>query len=841
MTEYLLINPMRPVKKPPAHSLKSLKSSASKAWLWDIERIRIVWANGPGIAFFEGQSLFDLIDRPFDPQEPGIESIKTAAAQMTGAGSVDVNLVFPSAGQTSPVACTCSPYALSDGRTGILVVETVTALPEVAGGEATSALQQAFKLLPTAMAFLTKDGTITYCNDSAEGLLPIGNGGSITDLLPDDRMATALQRLTGTSVVSVTGRMKGRFGERDVKVTLRRLPDSGSEFAFAIFEDITERRILEAQVPEDRKDWAEALPAPQEQGKVLEQLAHSIKQEMATKQDIAAKATASKPAAQAPARAGDAHEVVRDGGRQQTIPDTIKLAMERSGEAVVIAQKGRAVFATEKAADMFGYGSSEDLFGFSDIPAELNGLTESKVDLRLRHRDGSLVDVTVISTHIPWLHGAARQFRIRAANGPTARNGKSENAPPVKARSTEAEVSAAAAAIVEAPELVIKPSSSRSDTNTSRNVVHDELRAILDVVSDGIITLDRDGRILSFSAGAESIFGKAIADVIGVPFALLLQDESRQVVRDYLAALNGPGLASVFNDGREVVAEVKPKGTMPLFLTLGKMQAAGSDASYCAVVRDITQWKRTERELREAKLEAEASVRQKSEFLARMGHELRTPITAILGFSDVMRRDDTKDWRRDKFAGYANDIHSSGTHLLSLINDLLDLSKVEAGKMELDFTEVRLKDPVGDAVRMVGEQAAQAGVVVRTAIPDRLPKVVGDLRALRQILLNLLSNAVKFTDQGGEVIVSAALDEAGNMHLKVKDSGIGMTDVEVRDALEPFKRIRTEGRETAGTGLGLPLTRALVEANRARFDISSEKGKGTAVDIVFPTNRVLSE
>jgi PAS domain S-box-containing protein len=826
------------VNKPAIPSLKDLRSSTSKAWLWDIERVRIVWANGPGIAFFEGQSLFDLIDRPFDPQEPGVEGIKSASALFGTAESTPVDLVFPSAGQTSAVACVCTPYKLSDGRTGVLVVEVlpVETLPQ-ALSEPPSALQQAFKLLPTAMAFVSKDGDVTYCNDAAEALLPVGAGGNIQDLLPGRKLATALKRLTATSVVSATGRLKGRFGERDVKIAMRKLPEGGSEFAFAIFEDITERRMLEAQIPDDRKDWADALPAQQEPGKALEQLAQSIKQEMA------AKPGNGKLAVQAKVKFPDSDEI-RDGGRQQTIPDTIKQAMERSGEAVVIAQKGRAVFATEKAADLFGFENSDSLIGSSDIPSQLNGLAESKVELRLPKRDGVLVDVTVISTHIPWLHGAARQFRIRPANGNAVRNGKADVTTAVKQplqTATEQTAPAAGLSVAAAPELVMKPTSRGNGKRKSAEFVQDELRAILDVVSDGIVTLDSDGRILSFSAGAESIFGTSIGDVIGVPFASLLHDDSRQVLRDYLASLTGPGLASVFNDGREIVALVKPQGTVPLFLTLGKLQSTSTDAAYCAVVRDITQWKRTERDLREAKHEADASVRQKSEFLARMGHELRTPITAILGFADMMRQENTKDWRRDKFAGYANDIHSSGTHLLSLINDLLDLSKVEAGKMELDFTEVRLKDPVGDAVRMVGEQAAQAGVVVRTAIPDRLPKVVGDLRALRQILLNLLSNAVKFTDQGGEVIVSAALDDGGNMHLKVKDTGIGMTVTQIEDALEPFKRIRTEGRETTGTGLGLPLTRALVEANRARFDISSEKGKGTTVDIVFPTNRVLSE
>jgi signal transduction histidine kinase len=187
-----------------------------------------------------------------------------------------------------------------------------------------------------------------------------------------------------------------------------------------------------------------------------------------------------------------------------------------------------------------------------------------------------------------------------------------------------------------------------------------------------------------------------------------------------------------------------------------------------------------------------------------------------------------------------NDIHASGAHLLSLINDLLDLSKVEAGKLELNFTSVGINEVVDHAMRLVQEAATQARVILRKTIPPDLPNVVADLRSMRQIVLNILTNAIKFTDPGGQVIVSAMLTDRGELRLRVSDTGIGMSEEQLKIALEPFRRLATEGREVQGTGLGLPLTKALAEANRALFEISSETGKGTTVAITFPTTRVLA-
>jgi PAS domain S-box-containing protein len=381
----------------------------------------------------------------------------------------------------------------------------------------------------------------------------------------------------------------------------------------------------------------------------------------------------------------------------------------------------------------------------------------------------------------------------------------------------------------------------REPTPYSDIAADEELRNILDTAADGIVTLDGDGNIRTFSAGAEAIFGYRIAEVVERPLATLLTPDSRRVLRDYLSALNGPGLATVFNDGREVTAIVKQGGVVPLFLTIGRLHAAAKNgAAFCAVLRDITQWKRTEAELREAKDVAEQASRQKSEFLAKISHELRTPLNAILGFSEVMRMERFGEIKNDKYRGYVSDIHASGAHLLSLINDLLDLSKVEAGKLELNFTSVALPEVIEHAVKMVQEQATAGRVILRRTLPADLPNVVADYRSMSQIMLNLLSNAIKFTDPGGQVIISAHLTKVGELKLRVKDTGLGMTEAEIKEALEPFRRITTDGRDVPGTGLGLPLTKALAEANRATFEISSEPRKGTLVQITFPTTRVLA-
>jgi PAS domain S-box-containing protein len=461
---------------------------------------------------------------------------------------------------------------------------------------------------------------------------------------------------------------------------------------------------------------------------------------------------------------------------------------------------------------LLGFGDKGDVLNAAPLAAALKELAPGRAVAELPCADGASRQFSLTFAQIPWRDGPAQRLTLAPAEA-------TAEAPP------EAAPAPAPAAVPAAEPMVADA----------------ELRAILDTASDGLVMLDQEGRILSLSAGAEAIFGYRSAEVVQKPFAELMTGESKRTVKDYLAALQGPGLAAVFNDGREVTAVVKQGGEVPLFLTIARLQAKQpGTAAFCAVVRDITQWKKTEAELRQARDEAERQSRLKSEFLANVSHELRTPLNAILGFSEMMRIESFGAIGNEKYRSYINDIHSSGRHLLALINDLLDLSKVEAGKLELNFTSVNLGEVVEHAFRLVQEQATQRRVLLRKALPADLPNVVADLRAMRQILINLLANAVKFTDPGGQVIVSAAVSPEGELTLKVKDTGLGMSPEALAQAMEPFRRVKTAGREAEGTGLGLPLTKALAEANRTRFAIESAPGQGTTVAITFPTTRVLA-
>jgi signal transduction histidine kinase len=274
-------------------------------------------------------------------------------------------------------------------------------------------------------------------------------------------------------------------------------------------------------------------------------------------------------------------------------------------------------------------------------------------------------------------------------------------------------------------------------------------------------------------------------------------------------------------------------------MNLGKVGEDGQ--KFCAVLRDITQWKRAEEELTGARRQAEIASSHKSDFLAKISHEMRTPLNAIIGFAEVMIEERFGPVGSERYRDYLKDIHQSGAHLISLINDLLDLSKIEAGKLELDFTSVDLNDVAKQCISIMQPQANRERIIIRTALAEQLPPVVADLRSIRQIALNLLSNSVKFTKPGGQVILSTSTTDRGEVVLRVRDTGVGMTEEEVSAALEPFRQLATSGRDTReGTGLGLPLTKALVEANRASFTIKSAVNSGTLIEIAFPSTRVLA-
>jgi PAS domain S-box-containing protein len=366
-----------------------------------------------------------------------------------------------------------------------------------------------------------------------------------------------------------------------------------------------------------------------------------------------------------------------------------------------------------------------------------------------------------------------------------------------------------------------------------------EFQTIIDTATDGVILIDNDFAVRSISKPAEALFGFDSGAIEGRPFRELFAIESQRTAQDYVERIARKGVASVMNDGREVIGREAEGGFIPLFMTIGRLP---QDGGYCAVLRDITHWKRAEEELTQARAEAERASSQKSEFLARISHEIRTPLNAIIGFSELIVNESFGPIGTERYRDYLRDISRSGNHVLDLVNDLLDISKIEAGEQEMTYEAVSLNDTLSQTVAMMQPQANRERVIIRSSFASRLPDVVADLRSVRQIALNLLSNAVRYTQAGGQVIVSTAHEPGGDVVMRVRDTGIGMTGAEIEQAMKPFKQISTlRGTRTDGTGLGLPLTKAMVEANRARFAITSSPGEGTLVEVTFPATRVLAE
>jgi len=262
--------------------------------------------------------------------------------------------------------------------------------------------------------------------------------------------------------------------------------------------------------------------------------------------------------------------------------------------------------------------------------------------------------------------------------------------------------------------------------------------------------------------------------------------------------------------------------------------SATSEGGTIIFFSDFTDIKEREESYRKAKREAEAANAAKTRFLANMSHELRTPLNAIIGFSEIINGQLFGEIGNDKYLDYSGDILRSGRHLLAVINDVLDLVKSESGRMSLNARPIDMREVLEDCAAMMGEQCRQSGLAFTvTGLEQALP-VMGDPAKLRQVFLNLLSNAVKFTDKGG-VIILAAEDRDDGVHVLVGDTGIGMSADDIAIAMQPFGQVdnRLE-RRYEGTGLGLPLTRALVELHGARMGIESERLQGTRISLVFP-------
>ncbi len=381
------------------------------------------------------------------------------------------------------------------------------------------------------------------------------------------------------------------------------------------------------------------------------------------------------------------------------------------------------------------------------------------------------------------------------------------------------------------------------------------LRDAIESVSEAFVLWDRLGRLVMCNSNYRSFFRLA-PDVLkpGAARATIEQLASLAIRRE-LASGTGPhGVREAeLTGGRWVQISERQTAEGGLVVTAADITALKTQeearrlneeqlrSAVANLEASQAQLSELARKYEAEKVRAKGANRAKSEFLANMSHELRTPLNAINGFSEIMMGEMYGPLGDHRYRDYARDILSSGQHLLAVINDILDMSKIEAGKMTLRFEHISLDEVSEDAVRLVRNRAESAGLVLTRQFGDHLPEVEADYRAVKQVLLNLLSNAVKFTPRGGRVTVSADLHHGPRgdcVRVSIHDTGIGISPADLERLARPFEQIETQQAKTQqGTGLGLALTKSLVEMHGGELDLTSAPGRGTTARFSLPVSQ----
>jgi len=346
------------------------------------------------------------------------------------------------------------------------------------------------------------------------------------------------------------------------------------------------------------------------------------------------------------------------------------------------------------------------------------------------------------------------------------------------------------------------------------------LRALVSTAVDGVMIIDAGGTVQEYNPACEQLFGYREDEVVGRNVKMLMPPPYREEHDEYLLRYRATGHKRIIGIGREVEGRRKDGTTFPMELSVGEARPGGQQV-FVGIIRDITARKSAEQSLRIAKEQAESASHAKSQFLANMSHEIRTPMNAVLGYTQLIETDPDMP---DKYRRPLKAIHSAGNHLISLIDDILDLSKIEAGAMELDARDFDLDDLTEDISVMFAIRCEQKGLTWRADVHVGERAVRADDRKLRQILINLLGNSLKFTDRG---VISLKVEQSGQRYIfSVEDTGPGITEEAQKRIFEPFQQAE-EGEAKGGTGLGLAITRRHIELMGGSLSLESTPGDGS--------------
>jgi two-component system cell cycle sensor histidine kinase PleC len=386
-------------------------------------------------------------------------------------------------------------------------------------------------------------------------------------------------------------------------------------------------------------------------------------------------------------------------------------------------------------------------------------------------------------------------------------------------------------------DLIALPLSTESSSlQRERDDAISLLTSIFDVSEVGIIVTDGHHRIIRINDSFVRIYGWKREDLIGRLFSDVIAPEERAMAMRNHEEFIESGIRST----GELKILRRDNNIANALYTTATLELSHGRRFQITTIMDITLRKQMEMTLRYAKEQADTANQAKSQFLANMSHELRTPLNAIIGFSEMMMKETFGPLGNDRYKEYLGDIHISARHLLEIINEVLDMSKIEAGRVELDEEYFSIEQLILAVSRMMASRAFSSGVTITEDVQDDLPPVYADSRLIRQVLINLVGNSVKFSKNNGEILIRSYLDENNDLMIEVQDHGVGIPKERIQEALEPFGQIsgNAELHNNQGTGLGLPLAKAMVELHNGKLWLESDIGLGTTVYVKLSSDRI---
>jgi PAS domain S-box-containing protein len=874
--------------------LAALATSAWPAWLWSTDASRLLWANAVGAALFGAADTSECTTRRFDVNNMLAVQVARLAATLPSGGSPRLERLRGfGLGFGRALTCACSRIILDDGNAAVLIAATEAAGPSLSLGER---VRRLFPNEGRMLAVFTPDGALVHVTQSAVPLL--GGATSLSALGIDAIAAKAMESGSASGVVrsgeTTPDAALERLGDDAARVLVLTLtPQQNEKPAVASVPETVEPAPA-AVTPLPPSEQPPASPNAPVDEPIVERR-HPLRFVWQMDADgrfvvgsdefielVGPRTTAafgrkwSEIADEL--KLDPDNQLARAVASHETWSNIVlSWPVDESGERLPVELSGLPVF--DRDRNFRGYRG----FGVCRDVDNINRLTRAR-----KERPIGFMTAPEVTQEFESTPGATQPSEAEVLATPDV----------ARAERPALSVTPASANVVpfrSGPQSEPKaPTLSPVERKAFRELAQEltarlrgtpEAPAFADNVIDPAVAAESQApneapapapeNTPNVAAAAEQVAAAAPAPVIDpslldrIPIGVLVHRHDALIYAnrhflewtgydslDALAAAGG--LNSLFvesgaepladSDGAQSLSIMTRRGDMlPVEGRLFTVPWNGAPALALILTNGPVAERRraaelaltaAETELRNAKRETQRVAATKAEFLAKVSHEIRTPLNAITGFAEVIMSERFGPIGNERYSAYLKDIHAAGTHLVSLLNDLLDLSKIETGQ-DLNFGNVSLNDLTQQCVGIMQPQANRARIIIRTSLAPALPQVVADERSLRQIAINLLANSIKFTGPGGQVIVSTALSDTSEVVLRVRDTGVGMSEKDVEAALEPFRQAATSGSwGSRGTGLGLPLTKALAEANRANFSIKSAPNAGTLVEIAFPRSRV---